>query len=1283
MLKKIDPFKAIALNTIAALTHRPDLRAEWLSKVQELQLQAQIQNDPQMVTLLDAVAEVLGDESLDAINPTLRGDYELCWERIIQGLKSRSKSGPVTEAVLAFSNAYTWDKLKQIVEAQHKLLLTEDAERIIVELLDHYKDDPNTVLALEERRELLVRCRKMGIDTAFELQVLLKKLQQIPANLSNTSHRIQLCQAAIELIDQSEEPDLWAVLQVELANHHLNNPLGNRAKNIEQAIQQLQESLQVITREGLPELWAGIMHNLAVAYRNRINGNRAHNIEKAIQFCTQSLQIRTRKDFPLQWGETKNTLGAAYAERISEKRADNIEQAINHFQQALEVYSQEGSPEQWAMIQNSLGAAYAQRIRGRRADNIERAIGHFQQALQVRTRETFPEQWAETQTSLGSIYTQRIRGQRVDNIERAISHFHQALQVRTRETFPEQWAKTQSSLGAAYIERIRGERAENVERAISHFHQALQVGTRETFPEQWAILQNNLAAAYIERIRGERADNIERAIYHFWQVLQFHTREAFPEQWARLQSNLATAYLQRINGDWAENTEQVIHHSKQALEVYTFEAFPEKWAKTQNKLAQAYSRRIREELSTNIELAIEHYEQTLHIYTREALPEEWAQTHNNLAVAYLNRIHGDHADNIDLSIHHSKQALEVYTLEAFPEKWAKTQNSLAYAYAQRIRGGRAENVKQAIHIFEQSLQIQTIEHYPIDNLRTLRHLGNLYFDERMWEKAIEAYNGAIEAGESLLAAAYTEAGRRSEIGETSRLYARAAYCLLQMRQPGEALTLFESGKTRLLADVLALGDDFLEILPDRNRQALIKTRKAVCELEAEMHLPKDTPARRDDLTLANLLCEARYALKLLIDEIRAEFPKFMTTGLDLHSILELIPPKTALVVPLVTSQGSAVFIIPHGVKTVTEKYIIPLDGYTKSSLLELLRGPSEYKALGGWIGAYFDFRNSQGKQAAVEEWQVHIEKATRQLWIDLFAPTHRKLVQLGIKRIILMPSGGLQLLPLHAAWREIDGAKRYIIDDYEIIYAPSVYVLDICRQRAALRGGHAALVAGIDEYEDLPRLFNACAEAETIAKTFNVEPLLNDNATKDVIKNRMPGKAFIHLSCHGEYNWGGDPLSSALFLTGDEPLTLSEIIRELNLDSARLVTLSACETGIIDIRNSPDEYIGLPAGILQAGASAVVSSLWAVDDRSTALLMDHFYNKQFDKGMPFAHALTEAQLWLRDVTRRELGEYYQSNLRMSVEEAIEAFADITEGGTPDDKPYAHPFYWAPFTFTGY
>jgi CHAT domain-containing protein len=228
-----------------------------------------------------------------------------------------------------------------------------------------------------------------------------------------------------------------------------------------------------------------------------------------------------------------------------------------------------------------------------------------------------------------------------------------------------------------------------------------------------------------------------------------------------------------------------------------------------------------------------------------------------------------------------------------------------------------------------------------------------------------------------------------------------------------------------------------------------------------------------------------------------------------------------------------------------------------------------------------------------------------------------------------------------------------------------------------------ALVAGINAYINLPPLQNAVPEANAVAHVLHSKPLLDSAATKQAVKTGTPDAAYLHLSCHGSFNWDM-PMDSALYLTNDEPLKLSEIIGELDLRSTRLVTLSACETGISDVSQSPDEYIGLPAGFIQAGAPALVSSLWTVDDKSAALLMERFYRNHIVHNMTYPAALREAQLWLRDATRQELGDYYKTFLRMSADDAFASFMELnTElNAKPNDRPYANPFYWAAFTFNG-
>ena len=856
-----------------------------------------------------------------------------------------------------------------------------------------------------------------------------------------------------------------------------------------------------------------------------------------------------------------------------------------------------------------------------------------------------------------------------------------ALEVYTREAFPEKWARTQNNLGLAYSARIRGERAENLEQAIVHYEQALAVYTRAAFPEQWAMTQNNLANVYLTRIRGERAENLEQAIVHYERALAVYTRAAFPEQWAMAQNNLANVYLTRTRGERAENLEQAIAHYERAFEVRTREAFPGDWAMTHDNLGLAYSARILGERAENLEQAIVHYEQALDVRTREAFPGDWAMTQNNLANAYRDRVRGDRAENLEQAIAHCEQALEaLHAREGFGEQWAMTQNSLANAYAARIRGERAENVEQAIEHYHHALEVRTREAYPAPFQQTRRNLGNLYFAERDWARAQAAYQEAIRAEKLLLASAYTETGRRAEAAETSGLYARAAYALLKRGKAGEALEQLEQGKTRLLSQALALNEVDVSSLSPEQRESIHSLRETIRNLEAEMCQPPNTASRRDDRRLAGELQKARTRLNQEIETIRAAHPNFIPEGLNLSQILSLIPKDSVLVAPVVTSHGSAVLAVAAGMQSISMDQLLWLDDFKERDLQTVLKGPPEEPGWGGWLGAYFNSRTD------AKSWFNVIETTGQVLWDRLMEPIHRRLADLKASHVLLMPQGGLGLLPLHAAWREVDGQKRYFLDDYTVSYVPSAYALSVSHDRLRdEQRHHQTLFAVINPTKNLP--FTPL-EGEQLIKLFGKENsvcLQEDKATPEAVK--QASSSYLHFCCHGFYNWR-NAMQSGLLLANGEPFTLGEIIGSLNLDATRLVTLSACETGITEFQQSPDEYLGLPAGFLQAGAPAVVSTLWAVNDLSTMLLMERFYRLHVKEGRDIPASLREAQRWLRRVSTGELAKRFAeeeelalSQTRMPIETASEYFSRFAPQN-PSDRPFDHPYYWAAFTFSG-
>jgi CHAT domain-containing protein len=153
------------------------------------------------------------------------------------------------------------------------------------------------------------------------------------------------------------------------------------------------------------------------------------------------------------------------------------------------------------------------------------------------------------------------------------------------------------------------------------------------------------------------------------------------------------------------------------------------------------------------------------------------------------------------------------------------------------------------------------------------------------------------------------------------------------------------------------------------------------------------------------------------------------------------------------------------------------------------------------------------------------------------------------------------------------------------------------------------------------------------------------NATPEAVldgANRLR-PTHLHFACHGSYNWA-DPIRSGLVLAGkDQLLMVRDIIAKLRLDRVRTVVLSACNTGVSDIQDIPDEVIGLVAAFLMAGAPFVEATLWIVADPTTALFMRRFYEvvvvgiqtPQGQVKLAPVQANRQAVIWLKS---RSVGE---------------------------------------------
>jgi tetratricopeptide (TPR) repeat protein len=270
----------------------------------------------------------------------------------------------------------------------------------------------------------------------------------------------------------------------------------------------------------------------------------------------------------------------------------------------------------------------------------------------------------------------------------------------------------------------------------------------------------------------------------------------------------------------------------------------------------------------------------------------------------------------------------------------------------------------------------------------------------------------------------------------------------------------------------------------------------------------------------------------------------------------------------------------------------------------------------------------------------HLTRLTRRvlasLYDELVAPLEPLLGASsasgrGPQKITIIPHGLLHRVPFHALF---DG-EAYLLDRFEVSYAPSATVFSLC-QKQLPRGPERALILSVTD----PLIPHVSEEALAVASHLPGAEVLSDGlATMDTVGERASGCGILHLACHGMFR-GDNPMFSSLKLH-DGWLTAADVLR-LDLDGA-LVTLSACESA----RNrvlAGDEIVGLARGFLGAGTATLVASLWLVQDETTSWMMERWYARMRD-GAGRATALREAQLAIKERC-------------------------------------PHPYYWAPFVLMG-
>jgi CHAT domain-containing protein/tetratricopeptide (TPR) repeat protein len=302
--------------------------------------------------------------------------------------------------------------------------------------------------------------------------------------------------------------------------------------------------------------------------------------------------------------------------------------------------------------------------------------------------------------------------------------------------------------------------------------------------------------------------------------------------------------------------------------------------------------------------------------------------------------------------------------------------------------------------------------------------------------------------------------------------------------------------------------------------------------------------------------------------------------------------------------------------------------------------------------------------------------------------------QLGKRKLLIVADGALHYVPfaaLPAPSSEGQAAVRAdpMVVTHEIVYLPSASTLEVIRERRSklptptkvlaviadpvfersdlrylrlagrrARGGNS-IVQGIPEGERLsqarrsglessitfpdgifPRLPKTETEAEyilSLSPQHMRKDLRGFDANyKTVMSGELSDYKYVHFATHGLVNSQHPALSGIVLSLIDQQgrpqeegfLQLGDI-EGLSLP-AEVVVLSACSTASgAEVRG--EGLVGLTRGVMRAGSSRVVASLWKADDRATAELMRLFYEGMLKGPRPLAPAaalrVAQEQMW--------------------------------------------------------
>lgn len=294
-----------------------------------------------------------------------------------------------------------------------------------------------------------------------------------------------------------------------------------------------------------------------------------------------------------------------------------------------------------------------------------------------------------------------------------------------------------------------------------------------------------------------------------------------------------------------------------------------------------------------------------------------------------------------------------------------------------------------------------------------------------------------------------------------------------------------------------------------------------------------------------------------------------------------------------------------------------------------------------------------------------------ELYEIILGQLSHELKDAGIGTLLWMLEGSLRLLPVSALHNGTD----YLITSFR-----NVYLTTKSRDNLLIPSNNNwnALGMGVtqahEHFKPLPAVkeeLEGIVKKESTPGIFPGKILLDSDFTWDAMTKALDGTyQVVHIASHFNLDPCNETMSYLLLGDGSH-LTMDRLKSQQSLfRGVDILAFSACSTGVGTASKRGREIDGIGYIGETQGAKTVMATLWPVVDDSTSSLMKEFYRRR-EMGQIKIEALRQVQLEMLNgsikPTKPHIARSEKNPLRFEVDR---------------EKPYAHPYYWAPYILIG-